>query len=177
MNSAPPGLLVVVFTFNAPLVTLCFYFPSLTCATSFSLDPSIAAGPISSTVDDSLSAVSSGVETSVYIPMDTARLEHAAGLLRQSTKPVTMVEIHEALLTTMKAAALRDSYSTVRDVLSDVPLAIMCLPAANPGALEEVVGCLVALRDVFTTQVCGAVATLLLASYCPGLSLRRSASL
>jgi hypothetical protein len=64
-----------------------------------------------------------------------------------------MVEIHESLLTTMKAAALRDSYSTIRDVLSDVPLALMCLPPANPGALEEVVGCLTALRDTFDNQV------------------------
>ncbi len=64
-----------------------------------------------------------------------------------------MVEVHEALLTTIKAAALRDSYNTMRDVLSDVPLAVLCLPQANHGPLEEVVGALVGLRDTFDRQV------------------------
>jgi hypothetical protein len=38
-------------------------------------------------------------------------------------------------------------------VLSDVPLAVLCLPEANSGALQEVVGCLVALKETFSKQV------------------------
>lgn len=87
------------------------------------------------------------------MPGELERLVHAVRLLRRTDKCVSAVDVHDATLALCRAVALRDSFSTLRDVLSDVPLAVMCLPKPDDASLVDVITGLHTVRQVFQAQV------------------------
>jgi hypothetical protein len=90
------------------------------------------------------------------LPGEVDRLIAASELLRRTDRLISVVDVHDAILALCRATALRDSYSTMRDVLSDVPLAVMCIPKPNDDALLSVVAGMDTIRKVFDAQMAAA---------------------
>ncbi len=77
----------------------------------------------------------------------------ASKLLEHKERLVSVVDVHDAMLALVRAVAMRDSYTTLRDILSDVPLAVMCMPKPNNDTLTNVISGLAGIRDMFVAQV------------------------